>query len=458
MQSVKFKNKKQWLLHKKLWRKLTFGTVTTVCLAFSLLAQARPIFNITPVSTTVFAHVNSTVTVSYTVENTSGIKQQDLSFFSRNTNASVNRNSTSCGSSLANGSSCTLVLSFTPTSASSAESVPVTVCAFNRAVCSTTSPSSGTGSSTTGNTINVVIATPLNRAYIPNIGSDTISVIDTTVDGIVDTISMPSAANMNSVILSPDASTLYVSSFNNTIYIIDTASNSITDTIPLASAPKYLTLSPDGNTLYCRMGSELGIIDIATKAVTTVTNGGVLHGLVLNNSGSTLYTVWGAGNNVLTAIPTTAPHTPQALIILTDTSDNLAFLHGNDNRVYVSDVGGKDIQVVNLLTNTKLVGDIAVGTAPRRMTPTRDGSLLYVMNGSSNTISVIDTTTNAVVSTINTNAAPTAVGFTPDGSKGYLLNYHADTVQVLENNVLNGTTITVGINPENVSNNPEFIG
>ena len=266
---------------------------------------------------------------------------------------------------------------------------------------------------------------------------------------------------MNSAILSPDASTLYVSSSNNIIYIIDTASNSITDTIPLASAPNYLTLSPDGNTLYCGMGGravELGIIDIATKAVTTVTNGGVLDGLVLNNSGSTLYTVWGAGNKVLTAIPTTAPHTPQALITLTNTSDNLAFLHGNDNRVYVSDVGGKDVQVVNLLTNTKLVGDIAVGTAPTRMTPTRDGSLLYVTNEYSNTISVIDTTTNAVVSTINTNAGPTAVGFTPDGSKGYLLNYSANTVQVLENNVLNGTTITVGINPRNVSNNPEFIG
>ncbi len=71
----------------------------------------------------------------------------------------------------------------------------------------------------------------------------------------------------------------------------------------------------------------------------------------------------------------------------------------------------------------------------------------YVTNQNANTVSVIDTATNAVVgSAIPVGDAPRDIAITPDGTKAYVTNQDADTVSVIDTatNTVVGSPITVG--------------
>jgi YVTN family beta-propeller protein len=56
----------------------------------------------------------------------------------------------------------------------------------------------------------------------------------------------------------------------------------------------------------------------------------------------------------------------------------------------------------------------------------------YVANSASDTVSVIDTATNSVVTTIAVGDNPAVVAITPDGTKAYVTNYQALTVSVID--------------------------
>jgi YVTN family beta-propeller protein len=73
------------------------------------------------------------------------------------------------------------------------------------------------------------------------------------------------------VAVSPDGSTAYVANMNsNTVSVIDTATNTVTATIPASGAPYWVAVSPDGSTAYVtEMNSNaVSVIDTATNAVT----------------------------------------------------------------------------------------------------------------------------------------------------------------------------------------------
>ena len=72
-----------------------------------------------------------------------------------------------------------------------------------------------------------------------------------------------------------------------------------------------------------------------------------------------------------------------------------------------------------------LVGAIAIlGGAPS------SAQNAYITNSGSNTVSVIDTATNTVVSTIPVGISPGGVAVTPDGSKVYVTNLGSANVSV----------------------------
>ena len=87
---------------------------------------------------------------------------------------------------------------------------------------------------------------------------------------------------------------------------------------------------------------------------------------------------------------------------------------------------------------------ITVGAGPRFSTLV--GDKLYVSNYSSNTVSVINTTTNAVIATIPVDNSP--FFSTLVGTRLYVSNYGGDTVSVINTKTDTVfTTITVGSNP-----------
>src|SRR5262249_25555345 len=80
----------------------------------------------------------------------------------------------------------------------------------------------------------------------------------------------------------------------------------------------------------------------------------------------------------------------------------------------------------------------------------------YVANPGNNTVSVVNTATNAIVATVNVDAGPEAIAVTPDGTRVYVANFYASDVSVINtagNAVI--ATIAVGTGPSGIAITPD---
>jgi len=79
-----------------------------------------------------------------------------------------------------------------------------------------------------------------------------------------------------------------------------------------------------------------------------------------------------------------------------------------------------------------------------------DGRKVYVGSTFSTTVSVIDTTTNTVISTIPAGNNPDGVALTPDGSKVYVANDGSNTTSMI-NAATNTVTTTIPVGSNRVA-------
>ena len=112
-------------------------------------------------------------------------------------------------------------------------------------------------------------------------------------------------------------------------------------------------------------------------------------------------------------------------------------------------VWGRRVGLLGLIGALVLVG---LGTAPVQAAP-----FAYITNFSSNTVSVIDTATNAVVATVPVGRGPEGVAVHPAGTRVYVGNLDSNTVSVIDtatNSVI--ATVPVGalFGPELVAVHP----
>jgi serine/threonine-protein kinase len=81
-----------------------------------------------------------------------------------------------------------------------------------------------------------------------------------------------------------------------------------------------------------------------------------------------------------------------------------------------------------------VIDRIDIGSSPRNIAITADGSLVYATNRDDNTVSVIDPATNAVVRTVQLGGGggPEGIAVDPDGETVYVVNNGAGTVDVVD--------------------------
>ena len=95
-----------------------------------------------------------------------------------------------------------------------------------------------------------------------------------------------------------------------------------------------------------------------------------------------------------------------------------------------------------------VVTTVGVGSSPNGVAVSPDGSRVYVANYSGNSVSVINTSTNGVV-TVGVGYSPYGgVAVSPDGSRVYVVNYSGSSVGVIStstNTVV--ATVSVGSSP-----------
>ncbi len=122
----------------------------------------------------------------------------------------------------------------------------------------------------------------------------------------------------------------------------------------------------------------------------------------------------------------------------------------------ISETG--EVAVIDTATNTLAGPDIAVGDRPQEaIAITPDGTRAYVANGGAGDVSVIDTATNTLAGPdITVGSHPSAIAITPDGTRAYVVNRY-DDVSVINTatNTLAGPDIAVGGGPNAIAITPD---
>jgi YVTN family beta-propeller protein len=238
------------------------------------------------------------------------------------------------------------------------------------------------------------------------------------------------------LVFSPDGGRIYLSNVNGSIKVFSVDADGVvipSHTIPLPAAgaprraeeiPAGLALTEDGRRLFVcgNLSNRLLEIDTATGEVLRTSDVGVAPFAVVLASGKAYVSNWGGRR-------------PEP----GDTTGPAG--RGTEVRVdpvrYIASEG--TISVIDL-SSGKATAEILVGLHSSALALAPDGRHLVCANAGSDNISVIDTTTDAVVETIWVKqspadlfgASPNALAFSPDGKTLYAANGTQNAVAVIE--------------------------
>ncbi len=125
---------------------------------------------------------------------------------------------------------------------------------------------------------------------------------------------------------------------------------------------------------------------------------------------------------------------------------------------YVPTHKSNSISVINISSNS-VIAVVPVGVQPLQAAISPDGAVAYVTDSAwfdpINDVSVISTATNSVVATIPVGRFPVGLAFTPNGAFAYVANQNSNNVSVI-NTAAQAVvaTINVGVNPWGVAVTP----
>jgi gliding motility-associated-like protein len=112
---------------------------------------------------------------------------------------------------------------------------------------------------------------------------------------------------------------------------------------------------------------------------------------------------------------------------------------------YIPNYFSNTVSVVNTVTNA-VVTTVRVGGEPVAVTVSPDGSRAYTANNLSNNVSVINAVTNTVIATIPVGDAPNWVVFNHAGTKVYVSTFTAIKIIDVATNTVTGTLPVTGAN------------
>ncbi len=304
------------------------------------------------------------------------------------------------------------------------------------------------------NTVSILLNTTtlptINRAYVANTGSSTVSVIDTTTNTILDSVAVGSIPW--GVAVNPAANRVYVTNRDsNTVSVIDTTTNTVVATVGVDVAPYGVAVDPAANRAYVAnfVGHTVSVIDTTTNTVVAsvpVADGPI--GVAVNPAANRVYVV-GYYYSTVSVIDTTT-NTVVATVGVANYS-GLVAVDPAANRVYVTNQEHNTVTVIDGMTNT-VMAIVGTDSWPTGVAVDSAAHRAYVANTYSDTVSVIDTTTNTVVATVTVGDGPQGMALDATEHRAYVSNYFGNTVSVIDTttNTVVGTA-TAGGGPVGVA-------
>ena len=182
-------------------------------------------------------------------------------------------------------------------------------------------------------------------AYVTNVGSDTVNVIQVSSNSVINTITV--GIDPYGLAFNPSGTLAYVTNYNSdTVNVIQVSSNSVINTITVGSDPASVAFNPSSTLAY-----------------------------VANYGSNTVNVIQVSSNSVINTI--TVGTNPVSLSF--NPSGTLA---------YVANYNSDTVNVIQVSSNS-VVNTITVGSSPSSISFNPSGTLAYVINYNGDTVSVI---------------------------------------------------------------------
>ncbi len=298
--------------------------------------------------------------------------------------------------------------------------------------------------------------------WVANYDSSTISVISTSNNVVVKTITLGSGYYPVSIAITPNGQYVYVTDSNNgDLSVINTVTYAVT-TISLGPSSSYpwdVAFTPNGQYAYVvlRGTDVVDVINTATLGVSdtiTLPSGANPWSVSITPNGQYAYIV-DTNDAAVNVISTSTLLPVSGDPIAVAPSPTVLVFAPNGNYGYLISLAQKPANVISTSTNLPIAtfGGYyqSFGAA---VTP--NGQDIFVTDYNTGVVYEYSTSTYAMIAgPITTAQAAYGVAVTPNGEYAYVTNQQAASVTVI--NVATGkviTTIPVGLNPEGVAITP----
>ena len=261
-----------------------------------------------------------------------------------------------------------------------------------------------------------------------------------------------SSFDPTTITTSSNGATAYVSDAGGTgdidLFSISSGAFTYSSSISLSYTPATLAWNSNRTSLYVQLTgtTKMAVVTISSGLVSIVSlavsagplaaqnNDGAI--LVGNASGSSLELV--ATSNL--AELGTVTLAGEATAVLASVQNQLRYF------AYVASSGSNNIQVIDLSGDNIRQG-VTVGTAPDAITVSPDGSMVYVANSGSSSVTAIQTSTlgnsgGATTTTIplTSGSDPVSLAITPDGKRLLAVDSAHGEIDVVDTNPADGSS------------------
>ncbi len=216
-----------------------------------------------------------------------------------------------------------------------------------------------------------------SRVYVTNNVDSTLSIIDTELNGVVETIAAGQLGSAHSVAVSPLGSELYVTDFDQpgSTFVVEANPVDIDETQG-AGAARVTAKARDPISIETGAGSDkVAFSPDASRAW-------------VSNSNSNSVVVIDTGTRMIEATVAVGTN-PSGLSVTPDGST-----------VYVANVDSQTVSAINTADLSVTTIEINASTGPSSIAITADGAFAYV-GGVPDSVPIIDTTTNTITDTIS---------------------------------------------------------
>jgi YVTN family beta-propeller protein len=283
-------------------------------------------------------------------------------------------------------------------------------------------------------------------AYVASMDSDTIKVVDTATNTIINSVNVGDQPSV--VAVNPGRTRLYVTNYlSDNVSVIDIATNKVITSVNVAHRPLGIAVNPTGTRVYVvnrldgfRPGN-ISVIDTATNSIVTSVNVGPYPvGVAVNPAGTRAYVTNPISNNV--SVIDTMTNTVVASVNVGESPYGVA-VSPDGTRVYVT---CERVYIIDTATNT-VATSVNVGIAHTYGVAVNSaGTRVYVTNPDSDNVSVIDTMTNTVIASVKVGDSPHDIAVNTDGTRVYVSNFFSSNVSVIDtttNTVMSSVNIGV---------------